>query len=273
VYIPWVMQGMVVRVGRWIACPDIETQFAPDNYMGSHSILFTYDTYTQTGLMLTFRPAERWLVQLGVNAGNDMAPWYRGAVPCGFAGLRWVSPDNNDALYTCLNQINSAKFQHFEVDGQPAGHDNFNYIVSTWEHKFSKDIHTKTEAYFMWQRDAELGGTPSIGPPQSFGGGGGDGVLLPGISYTYGAVNYTMFAFTKQDYFTVRNEYWRDERGMRSGTPGTYSSHTVGVSHNFNSLLQIRPEIGYYRNWTNDAFDLQTKKGIWIYGFDMTMRF
>ena len=27
----------IVRVGRWIACPDIETQFAPDNYMGSHS--------------------------------------------------------------------------------------------------------------------------------------------------------------------------------------------------------------------------------------------
>ena len=273
VYIPWIMQGMVVRVGRWIACPDIETQFAPDNYMGSHSILFTYDTYTQTGIMLTFRPAERWLFQVGINAGNDMAPWYRGAEPCGFLGLRWVSKDNNDAFYTCLNQINNAQFQHFDVDGQPAGHDNFNYVVSTWEHKFSPEIHTKTEAYFMWQRNAELGGTPSIGPPQSFGGGGGDGVLLPGISYTYGAVNYTMFGITKQDYITVRNEVWRDERGMRSGTPGTYTSHSIGLSHNFNSLFQIRPEIGYYRNWDNDAFDLGTKKGIWLYGFDMTMRF
>jgi len=26
-YIPWVAQGMVIRLGRWIACPDIETQF------------------------------------------------------------------------------------------------------------------------------------------------------------------------------------------------------------------------------------------------------
>ena len=52
-YIPWVAQGLIVRVGRWIACPDIETQFAPDNYMGSHSLLFTFDTYTQTGIMAT----------------------------------------------------------------------------------------------------------------------------------------------------------------------------------------------------------------------------
>jgi len=44
VYFPQVAQGMIVRVGRWIACPDIETQFAPDNYLGTHSILFTFDT-------------------------------------------------------------------------------------------------------------------------------------------------------------------------------------------------------------------------------------
>ncbi len=47
VYIPKIWQGFVLRVGRWIACPDIETQYAPDNYMGSHSLLFTFDTYTQ----------------------------------------------------------------------------------------------------------------------------------------------------------------------------------------------------------------------------------
>ena len=29
VYIPGITQGMMVRVGRWIACPDIETQYAP----------------------------------------------------------------------------------------------------------------------------------------------------------------------------------------------------------------------------------------------------
>ena len=275
VYFPGITQGMILRIGRWIACPDIETQFSPDNYLGSHSILFTFDTYTQTGVMLSFLLAKRLEFQIAINAGNDMAPWYKGATACGAAGVRWVAEDNNNAIYAWVNQFDDAKFLHFEQYGQPLGHDNFNYVVATWEHRFDPKGYytTKTEGYFMWQRNAELGGTPSAGPPKPFGGGGGDGELLPGVSYTYGLLNYTELVLSKKDYITVRNEWWRDERGMRSGFPGTYTSHTIGISHNFNEVFQVRPEIGYYRNWTEPAFDLGTKKGIWIYGFDTTLRF
>jgi Putative beta-barrel porin-2, OmpL-like. bbp2 len=273
VYVPWVMEGMVIRVGRWVACPDIETQLAPDNYLGSHSILFTFDTYTQTGFFATFRPSVQWLFQGGLNAGNDMAPWYPGAIPCGFFAVRWVALDNNDSVYAALNQINNAEFRHFEVDGQPAGHDNFNYFVATWQHRFTEQIFTKTESYFMWEHDAEVGGTPSIGPVEPFGGGGGNGTLIPGWSFAYGVLNYTMFGLTKDDYITLRNEWWRDETGFRSGFAGNYTSHTIGLSHDFNAVFQIRPEIGYYRNWTQPAFDNGTKNGITLYGFDVTMRF
>ena len=273
VYFPGFLGGTDVRVGRWIACPDIETQYSVDNYMGSHSILFTFDTYTQTGVMVSQMINEQWMVQGVIHAGTDMAPWYAGATPTGAFGVRWVSADNCDATYTWLNSINNAEFRHFTVNGQPAGHDNFNYLVTTWEHRFSEYVHTKTEGYFMWQRNAELGGTPSLGPVEPYGGGGGDSPTIPGLSLTYGVLNYTMFAINKQDYITVRNEWWRDEKGMRSGFPGTYSSHTVGLSHNINSVLQVRPEIGYYRNWTNPAFDLGTKHDLWLYGFDVTLRF
>ena len=78
VYIPWVMNGMVVRIGRWIACPDIETQFAPDNYMGSHSLLFTYDTYTQTGIMLTFCVNDQWMFQVGHHRRHRHGPLVSG---------------------------------------------------------------------------------------------------------------------------------------------------------------------------------------------------
>ena len=30
IYYPWFAQGVLFRVGRWVACPDIETQLAPD---------------------------------------------------------------------------------------------------------------------------------------------------------------------------------------------------------------------------------------------------
>jgi hypothetical protein len=92
-------------------------------------------------------------------------------------------------------------------------------------------------------------------------------------AFAYGVLNYSEFAFTRKDYLTIRNEIWEDDRGMRSGFPGLYTSHTIGISHNFNSVFQVRPEIGYYRNYETPAFDDGTRKGCWIYGFDMTVRF
>lgn len=273
VYTPWIAQGMIVRVGRWIACPDIETQFAPDNYMGSHSLLFTFDTYTQTGAMATIMINKNWTVQAAIHAGTDMAPWYKGAVATGMFGIRWVSNDNKDSVYLVLNDINGAKFRRFTMYGKKLGHDNFNYLVGTWQHKFSDEIHTKTEGYFMWQRDAVVGGTPSAGPVKSFGGGGGIGADIPGTTWTYGIVNYTLFKLSEKGFISVRNEIWRDVDGERSGFSGTYTSHAIGLTHNFNTIVQIRPEIGYYRNWNNRAFDLGKRKGMLMCGIDMTIRY
>jgi hypothetical protein len=272
-YIPWVAQGMILRVGRWIACPDIETQFSVDNYMGSHSLLFTFDTYTQTGVMGTVMLNKQWTVQAAIHSGTDMAPWYKGAIPTGAFGVRWVSQSNNDATYTWLNAINNARFRRFDEDGQPAGHDNFNYLVSTWEHRFNRQVITKTEGYVMWQRDAVVGGTPSIGPAEPFGGGGGIGPDISGTTLTFGAVNFTIFQLSHSAFITVRNEYWKDDRGERSGFPGVYSSHAIGWSKFITPEVLFRPEIGFYRNWHEPAFDNGTRKNMLMAGFDITFRF
>lgn len=273
IYIPNVAQGLIVRTGRWIACPDIETQFAPDNYMGTHSILFTFDTYTQTGMMATVMLNQNWTVQAALHSGTDMAPWYKGALATGMFGVRWVATSNKDSIYLVLNSINGAKFRHFRQYGQRLGHDNFNYLVGTWQHKFSDAVHTKTESYIMWQRDAVLGGTPSAGPLESYGGGGGIGPAIRGVSWTYGILNYTMFELSKCSFVTLRNEYWRDVSGERSGFPGAYTSHAIGITHNFSPILQFRPELGYYRNWKRGAFDLGKRAGMILAGADMTLRF
>jgi hypothetical protein len=274
-YIPGIYEGLNIRIGRWIACPDIENQYAPDNYLASHSLLFTFDTYTQTGIMATLKLNAQWYVQVAIHSGTDMAPWYGGATPTGAFGVRWVSEENNDAVYAWLNAINDARFRRFTDDGQLQGHDNFNYVVGTWEHRFDDKgkIVTKTEGYYMWQIDGVVGGTPSFGIVRPFGGGGGFGAELPGLSQTFGVLNYTMLQVSKQDYFTIRNEYWVDQRGERSGFAGQYSSHTIGLSHKFNALVMVRPEIGYYRNWDRPAFDLGTSKGLLMAGFDFTYRF
>ena len=46
-YIPYVFQGMNIRIGRIISEPDIEAQLAPNNLMASHSLLYGFDPYSQ----------------------------------------------------------------------------------------------------------------------------------------------------------------------------------------------------------------------------------
>jgi hypothetical protein len=69
-----------------------------------------------------------------------------------------VAEDNKDSISAVLNQINNAQFRHFEQDGQPLGHDNFNSPVVTWQHKFDDRLLTKTEAYSMWEMIRSWGG-------------------------------------------------------------------------------------------------------------------
>ena len=272
-YIPGIADGLVLRLGRYISPPDIEAQLAPDNYLASHSILFTYDNYTQTGLLATLKLNNQWMVQAGINAGGDMAPWYKGALPTGFLGVRWISKSNHDSVYTCYNDINNAKYRQFMDDGQPAGHDNYNYVVSTWSHRFNEKFITATEAYYMWELNSPLGGTPSIGPVEPFGGGGGEGAIIPGHAAAYGVLNYTAYQLSKSDFVTLRNEWWDDNKGMRSGFATNYSSHTIGLTHNVNSYFQIRPEIGYYHSYNVPAFDLGTRFNQVMFEVDFTLRF
>ncbi len=72
-YFPQVAQGMDVRIGRYISLPDVEAQLAPNNYTFSHSLLYTFDCYTQTGINTTTKINDHWTVQVGVSPGCEIA--------------------------------------------------------------------------------------------------------------------------------------------------------------------------------------------------------
>ena len=72
-YIPWVAEGMMVRIGRYISIPDIEAQLAPNNYMMSHSLTYGYDNYTNSGIMTSTAVTRNLFVQAGVSIGTDTA--------------------------------------------------------------------------------------------------------------------------------------------------------------------------------------------------------
>jgi hypothetical protein len=147
-YFPNVADGMILRVGRYISVPDIEAQLAPNNYTYSHSLLYTYDPYTQEGAMATIRLNKNWTIQGGVSLGNDVAGWYKRSVPAtyvnaagnevanpnagqeygsqltGTACVQWTSDSGNDAIYPCVNGINRGNY----------GWNNVQQSVVSWYH-------------------------------------------------------------------------------------------------------------------------------------------
>ena len=156
IYVPQVAQGMLIKVGRFISPSDIEAQWAPQNYMYSHSLMFTVDPYTYTGVNITIRLHPQFQFEVGVHGGNDMAPWSNSAQANGSLMLRWVAKDNKESVYGGLASIGNGQYKN--------GHDDLQQFVVVWGHKFNERFHMMTEAYYMWQFNAALGGTAVNGP-------------------------------------------------------------------------------------------------------------
>lgn len=62
----------------------------------------------------------------------------------------------------------------------------------------------------------------------------------------FGIVNCTEWKFAKKDFLLVRPiDHIVDFKGERSGFATTMASWTVGVTHRFNELVSVRPEVRY----------------------------
>jgi len=88
---------MILTMGAGIATPDIETQYGPDNYMGSHSISSPLTSTPKRCVMATVMLDEQWTVQAASTPAPTWRPGMPGAMPTGMFGVRWVSEDNNDS--------------------------------------------------------------------------------------------------------------------------------------------------------------------------------
>jgi hypothetical protein len=326
VYFPKVCQGMVTKFGRFISPPDIEAQLAPDNFLWTHSQMFTDDCYTQTGLINAIKLNDNWTLQAAITAGADIAPWDKAAVPTGLFLARWVSKSNNDSIYGGVNSINNGRFRGARAvlsqqqmissvnqviqqsaalnggtpdtsvgnftnfDGsvyqfnnlQPPAHDNLQQFNLTWQHRFNRKgtIVTMTEAYFIYQYNALVGGTVNNGPPHTFNQLTGPGNYINGIAPAVGLVNYTAFKVSDKDYFTIRPvDFLLDYKGERTGFQTAFSSWTIGWCHRFNNLVCIRPEIRYDRalNYNNQTivkpYDNGRRRFQFQFGFDVIARY
>jgi len=258
-YIPQIFQGMNVRIGRIISEPDIEAQLAPNNLMSSHSIVYGFDNYTQTGIFTTTKINAQWTIQAGISNGTDVALWQDdpGNQPTGTVMVQWVSPDQRDSIYAGDNAFNNGKF----------GYNNLQQVVGTWTHKFNDRVYTATEGLYMWMNDAKTHPTSEV-PFQS-----GSFPLEPGYAPEWGILNYTMFRLAPATFLTVRNEFYNDIVGSRTGHATKYSEHSLGITWWSDKLVTLRPEIRFDHSYDTAAFDNGTRRNQFVASVDIIIHY
>jgi putative OmpL-like beta-barrel porin-2 len=258
-YLPQIFQGMNVRIGRIISEPDIEAQLAPNNLMSSHSLVYGFDNYTQTGIFTTTKINEQWTIQLGLSNGTDVALWQKdpGNQPTGTVMIQWTSPNQQDSIYAGDNAFNNGKF----------GYNNLQQIVGTWTHKFNDKIYTATEALYMYMNDAKTHPTPAV-PFQS-----GSFPVKAGYAPEWGIVNYTMFRIATAAFFTVRNEFYNDKVGSRTGHATFYSEHSIGITWWPDKIVTLRPEIRFDHSYDTAAFENGTRRNQFVASMDFIIHY
>ena len=182
-YIPHVMEGLLLRLGRYISVPDIEAQLAPNNYMYSHSMTYGYDNYTNQGLVASLQVTKNWMVQGAIAVGTDSSVWNaRGAsypglpagalysllpgvwstVPAGYLSAGQapyngqVDPGIRPSFTACVRYQSDDAYNAIyscanAINGGSYGYNNLQQYTTTFYHKFDEQWHISIEGWNMHQ--------------------------------------------------------------------------------------------------------------------------
>jgi hypothetical protein len=254
-YIPYVAQGMDIRVGRYISLPDIEAQLAPNNYTYSHSLLYTFDCYTQTGINATTKLSNHWLFQIGVSAGCESAPWSKYGKLTGNACLGYTWRTGLDNVYVCDNTLNDGRY----------GYNNLTAYYTTWYHKYKPDgqWHSSTETWYQYEAH-----TPNVNNPAAASlliNGANGAICNHAYEVTcyapeWAIVNYQEYQMSVHNYISIRNEYFDDMRGQRTGFRTPYTEHLLGWGHWVGSTILFRPELRFEHAYDATPYDNGTRR-------------
>ena len=262
VYIPKVGKSMNLRVGRFISIPGIEAQLTPFNYMFSHSLLYSVDPFTDTGALATIQLNDQWLVQIGMSASHDVAPWTTDAKPSVMGCVSYTTKTVDDNFYVCANGINDGKYAY----------NNLQQYDATWYHKFSTNWHTATEAYIMYQRDVpSVFGT--ITPEKNTNGANCRVGLQTCLAPEYAVENYINRELTPHDFVSFRSDFLNDKKGQRTGVATKYTENTLSWNHWVGSTVQIRPEIRFDHAWDRKSYDGGTRQSQFTFATDLVFHF
>jgi hypothetical protein len=261
-YFPQFAEGVNIRIGRFISIPGIEAQLAPNNYVYTHSLLYSVDPFTDTGVLATIRVNERLLLQLGVTASHDVAPWSSDAKPSATACISYTFHQGNDNLYPCVNGLNKGGYAY----------NNLQMFDNTWYHKFNASWHMASEAWYMYQR-----GVPSVSgpvaPEKGTNGAWCSGGEIRCFAPEWAAVNYVEKQLNAKNYLSIRTDFLDDIKGQRTGYKNRYAEETLMWGHWVGSTVLLRPELRFDHAFDHRSYDDGTRTNQFQLAMDVIFKF
>jgi len=264
-YFP-VKDGLNIRVGRFLSVPGIEAQLAPNNYNMTHSLLYSIDPFTDTGVYATLKLNPQWIVQFGVSGGHDVALWTSDAKASGIFCLNYSTASNKDNFYGCANGINDGKYAY----------NNLQDYDFTWYHKFNSKWHMATETWYMYERDVpNVAGnvsnpiTPELGANGAFCKSG----VLRCTAPEYAIVNYLNREINSKFMIGFRSDFLDDKKGQRTGFATKYTENTLYATKYIGSTIMLRPEIRFDHSWDLAAYNNGRARNQLFFGMDLIYKF
>jgi hypothetical protein len=166
-------------------------------------------------------------------------------------------------VYVCANSINDSKYSY----------NNLAAYYATWYHKFGNSRwHTAWETWYQYMKD-----TPNVNDPaassllitNSNGAYCNNPSELTCFAPEWSTVAYVTYQISKKDFVTVRNEYFDDIRGQRTGYKTAYTEHMLGYNHWIGTTIVFRPELRYEHSYDSPSFNNGTKKSQLMFAGDM----
>jgi hypothetical protein len=262
-YFPKIGKGTDVRIGRYISLPDIEAQLAPNNYTYSHSLTYTYDCYTQTGINATTKWSNHWTTQIGLSGGCEAAPWSSAAKLTANVCVGYTWTEGRDNIYVCANSLNDNKYNY----------NNLAAYYTTWYHKFGRsNWHMAWETWYQYMKD-----TPNVNNPgaASLLINNSNGAVcrtpeqLTCFAPDWATVHYLNRQLGKRDALIFRNEYFNDIKGQRTGFKTKYTEHLISWNHWIGTTVVFRPELRYEHAYDAPAYNNGTKKSQFMFAADV----
>ena len=264
-YFP-VKEGLNIRMGRFLSVPGIEAQLAPNNYNMTHSLLYTIDPFTDTGIYGTLKLTKQWIVQLGLSAGHDVAPWSDDRRPSAIACLDYSTASNKDNFYACANGINGGKYAY----------NNLQDYDGTWYHKFNAKWHTATEAWYMYERDVpNVAGNVANPVPTETGANGAfcKAGELRCTAPEYAVVNYLNREVNQKLFVGFRSDFLDDKKGQRTGIAGKYTENTLYATKYIGNTVLFRPELRFDHSWDARGYNAGKSRNQLFFGMDVIYKF